>query len=108
MQAGPLRHRCILQDQVLVSEPGGGKAKSWVEVKKLWAEIQVPTGRVEPIANQIQNVVSAEIRVRFSRIFKAGMRLKEKSSGATYLIEAALPDNKRDMQRLLCSSVTNP
>jgi len=108
LKAGPLRHRCILRRETLTPEPGGGKAKSWAEVGKVWAEIQLPTGRVDPVANQIQNVVSAEIRVRFSHIFKAGMRLEEKSSGVTYLIEAALPDNERDMQRLLCSSVTNP
>ena len=108
MRAGPLRHRCILRVETVTPEPGGGKAKSWAEVGKVWAEIQIPTGRVENVANQIKNVVSAEIRVRFSRIFKAGMRIEEEPTGLTYLIEAALPDNERDMQRLLCSSVTNP
>lgn len=108
MRAGPLRHRCILRRETLTPEPGGGKAKSWTEVGKVWAEIQLPTGRVDPVANQIQNVVSAEIRVRFSRIFKNGMRLVHVSAGDTYLIEAVLPSNERDMLRLLCSNVINP
>jgi len=36
------------------------------------------------------------------------MRLVHKATGDTYLIEAPLPSNERDMLRLLCSSVTNP
>lgn len=108
MRAGPLRHRCQLQQETLTPEPGGGKRKSWEVVKPIWAEIQLPTGRVDPVANQIQNIVSAEIRVRFSRVFKTGMRLFHISAGDTYLIEAVLPSNERDMLRLLCSKVINP
>ncbi|MBA1209375.1 phage head closure protein [Pseudomonas fulva] len=108
MRAGPLRHRCQLQEEKSTPEPGGGRRKSWVAIKPIWAEIQLPTGRVDPVANQIQNVVSAEIRVRFSRIYKNGMRLVHVSAGDTYLIEAVLPSNERDMLRLLCSNVINP
>ncbi|MDD1982362.1 phage head closure protein [Pseudomonas asiatica] len=108
MRAGPLRHRCALQQEALVPDQGGGKAKFWVPIRDVWTEIQLPTGRVDPVANQIQAVISAEIRARFARDFKAGMRLTHKATGETYLIEAVLPSNERDMLRLLCSSVINP
>ncbi|MVF50585.1 phage head closure protein [Pseudomonas monteilii] len=108
MRAGPLRHRCTLQQETLVSEEGGGKAPSWSPVRDVWTEIQIPTGRVQAVADQLQAVASAEIRARFARDFKAGMRLVHKSGGETYLIEAVLPSNERDMLRLLCSSVVNP
>ncbi|HDS1728966.1 TPA: head-tail adaptor protein [Pseudomonas putida] len=108
MRAGPLRHRCALQQETLVPELGGGKIKGWTPVRDIWTEIQLPTGRVDPVASQLQAVVSAEIRARFARDFKAGMRLVHKDTGETYLIEAVLASNERDMLRLLCSNVINP
>lgn len=106
MRSGPLRHRCVLMREQTITRPGGGLDKSWVEVGKLWAEIAVPTGRVEAVANQIRAVVSAEIRVRYRPGVFAGMRLVRKTN--TYLIGAALPDNDHTMLRLLCSNVVNP
>lgn len=106
MRAGPLKHRCALMQSQEVKRPGGGFDKSWVEVGKLWAEIAVPTGRVEAFANQLQAVISAEIRVRHRPSVVAGMRLVHKTN--TYLIGAALPDNDHTMLRLLCSNVVNP
>ncbi|WP_426808029.1 phage head closure protein [Pseudomonas sp. WOUb67] len=109
MRAGPLRHKCSLQHCTLVPEPGGGSDEVWtVLIESLWAEIGLPTGRLQPVADQVQAVVTAEIKVRYSRKFAAGMRLVHKSTGDTYLIEAALPGNQRDMLRLLCSNVINP
>ncbi|MBF8692523.1 phage head closure protein [Pseudomonas fulva] len=108
MRAGPLRHRCSLVQETLVPDQGGGQERGWVSVRDVWAEIQLPTGRVESVANQLQAAISAEIRVRYARDVKAGMRLVHKATGDTYLIEAPLPSNERDMLRLLCSSVTNP
>lgn len=107
MKAGPLRHRCSLLKETLVPDEGGGRERGWMPVRDVWAEIQLPTGRVESVANQLQAAISAEIRVRYARDFEAGMRLVHKATGDTYLIEAPLASNERDMLRLLCSSV-NP
>lgn len=109
MRAGPLRHKCSLQHCTLVPEPGGGSDEVWtVLLESVWAEIGLPTGRLQPVADQVQAVVTAEIKVRYSRKFAAGMRLVHKPTGDTYLIEAALPGNERDMLRLLCSNIINP
>ncbi|WP_449432349.1 phage head closure protein [Pseudomonas putida] len=109
MRSGPLRHKCSLEQSALVPEPGGGKVEQWTELRyPVWAEIGITSGRLQPIANQLQAVAPAEIKVRFARFFAAGQRLVHKSSGDTYLIEAVLPDNNRDLLRLLCSNVINP
>lgn len=106
MRAGPLKHRCILMQSQKVKLPGGGFAESWVEVGQLWAEITIPTGRIAVVADQLQGVVSAEIRIRYRADVIAGMRVVSKTQ--TYLIAAPLPDNDQTMLRLLCSSVTSP
>jgi SPP1 family predicted phage head-tail adaptor len=106
MRAGRLKHRCALLESQKVNRPGGGLTESWVELGKLWAEIAIPTGRIATVADQLQRVVSAEIRIRHRANVVAGMRLVHKTK--TYLIEAALPDNDLTMLRLLCSNVVHP
>ena len=106
MRAGPLRHRCQVTRQELVRNASGGASKQWIEVGKLWAEITLPTGRITPVAEQLQATVTAEIRIRHRNDIAAGWQLTER--GTTYQVEAVLPDNDRTMMRLLCSSVPNP
>jgi SPP1 family predicted phage head-tail adaptor len=106
MRAGPLDRCCTLLMPVGEARPGGGRAEAWVAAGKTWAEITIPTGRIEAVAGQLTAVVTAEIRVRFRKTIVAGMRIV--SGDTTYLIEAALPDAGRVMLRLLCSNVINP
>lgn len=106
MRAGPLRHRCTLMQSQQLKRPGGGFSESWVELGRLWAEITIPTGRIQTVADQLEAVVSAEIRVRYRTDIVAGMRIVRGQQ--TYLVEAPLPDNDQTMLRLLCSSVATP
>lgn len=110
MRAGPLRHPGTMFKPVLTKNKTGGFETSWVEVGKVWSEITLPTGRVSPVAEKLKVVVTAEIRVRPRPDAVAGNRLVYQANGiaTTYLIEAALPNNERDMLRLLCSNVPNP
>lgn len=110
MRAGPMRHRCMMQKSERVKNNTGGFDITWSELGKIWAEITIPTGRISPVAEQLKAVVTAEIRIRPRADVVAGNRLVETSNGVrtTYLIEAVLPNNERDMLRLLCSSVPNP
>ena len=105
-----MRNRCVLQKPVRVKNRTGGFDVTWSEVGKLWAEITLPTGRVVPVAEQLTAVVSAEIRIRPRSDAVAGNRMVHAVNGVstTYLIEAALLNNERDMLRLLCSNVPNP
>lgn len=106
MRAGQLRHRCSLQTEQRTPDGMGGYTDEWVELRKVWAEITTPTGRVSTVAQQITAVVTAEVRVRQAAVYIAGQRIL--IAGATYRIEAVLPSNNGDMMRLLCSSVANP
>jgi head-tail adaptor len=110
MRAGPMRHRCAMQKPVRVKNSTGGFATTWSEIGNLWAEITIPTGRIAPVAEQLTAVVTAEIRIRPRADAVAGNRLVHSVNGisVTYLIEAALINNERDMLRLLCSNVPNP
>ncbi|MDH1573657.1 phage head closure protein [Pseudomonas sp. GD03746] len=108
MKAGPMRHRCRIYKPHREQNRSGGATETWVEVGEVWAEVTTPTGRVSPVAEQLQAVISAEIRLRPRSDIAAGWRLTEKRTGMTYKVEAALPNNERDMLRLLCSSVPNP
>jgi SPP1 family predicted phage head-tail adaptor len=81
----------------------GGGVDGWVELRKVRADITVPTGRTSPVAQQLTADVTAEIHVRHAADLVAGLRLV--NAGTTYLIEAALSDNERSMLRLLCSLV---
>lgn len=106
MRAGPLRHRCTLMHSQQVKRPGGGLTESWVDLGKLWAEVTIPTGRIQAVSDQLEAVVTAEIRVRYRDDLVAGMRIVHGTR--TFKVEASLPDNEQTMLRLLCSSVTNP
>ncbi|MEE6439179.1 MULTISPECIES: phage head closure protein [Pseudomonas] len=108
MKAGPMRHRCRVLKPHREQNRSGGFTETWLEVGELWAEVTTPTGRVSPVAEQLQAVISAEIRIRPRSDIVAGWRLAEKRTGMTYLVEAPLLNNERDMLRLLCSSVPNP
>ncbi|HBK49701.1 MAG TPA: head-tail adaptor protein [Pseudomonas sp.] len=108
MRAGPMRHRGLLSKPERVQNKTGGFDQVWADVGKVWAEISMPTGRVSPLAEQIEAVISAEIRIRPRSDVVAGWRFTDLRSGATYTIEAPLLNNERDMLRLLCSSVPNP
>ncbi len=106
MRAGTLRHRCTLQAEQPIPDGMGGSRAGWVELRKLWAEITTPTGRVAVVAQQLTATVDAEIRCRPSPKLVAGRRLVTRRG--TYRIEAVLPDNVNSMVRLLCSSIANP
>ncbi|MCG6541745.1 phage head closure protein [Pseudomonas sp. KSR10] len=106
MRAGALRRRCSLQVEQRTGDGIGGYVSVWVELRKVWAEVTTPSGRVSNVAQQLAAVVTAEVRVRPSEDFIAGRRLVK--GGMVYRIEAVLPSNKGDQMQLLCSSVANP
>ncbi len=103
-----MRHRCLLSKYERVQNDTGGYDQAWVQVGEVWAEVTMPTGRTAPVAEQVEAVISAEIRIRPREDIAAGWRVTEKRAGITYKVEASLLNNERDMLRLLCSSVPNP
>ncbi len=110
MRAGPLRNRCAIFKPVRLQNNTGGFEVVWEKIGDLWADISMPSGRVSPVAEQIAALVTAEVLIRPKAGAVAGNRLVHTAKGisTTYQIEAALFNSKRDMLRLLCSSVPNP
>jgi SPP1 family predicted phage head-tail adaptor len=106
MRAGPLRHQCSVQKQTRIPDGTGGYEEGWTEIRSIWAEITIPSGRTSVVAQQVASLITVEIRVRPAADVLPGVRLV--NSGVTYLVEAVLPDNERSMLRLLCSNVANP
>lgn len=106
MKAGRLRHRCALKSLERLPDGMGGHTEDWAHIRYIWGEITLPTGRTEPVAQQLQATVTAEIITRPALDLAVGCRLV--SRAMTYKIEAVLPDNKNTLLRLLCSSVPNP
>ncbi|WP_460155953.1 head-tail adaptor protein [Pseudomonas sp. S2_H10] len=106
MRSGPARHRFRVQESVNAPNGSGGFVVTWRDIGGVWAEVTLPSGRVEPVAERLDAKVTAELRARPRPSLIAGRRLSR--STVTYLIEAALPDNKSSMLRLLCSNVVNP
>lgn len=103
MRAGNLRHRCTLRSYVDIKDELGQPTKEWVDFGKVWAEINIPSGRMYQAASQMQVQVSAEINIRYRRDVLAGQHLVH--DGTTYEIIAPLPSNQRDMLKLMCKTV---
>ncbi|MGV8567225.1 MAG: phage head closure protein [Pseudomonas asiatica] len=81
----------------------GQPSKVWGDLGMIWAEINIPSGRMYEAASQMQVTVSAEINIRYRRDVVAGQHLVHQ--GVTYEIIAPLPTNQRDMLKLMCKTV---
>lgn len=55
MRAGRLRHRATLQQQVTVSDGGGGSSVEWSPVRSLWVDIE-PLSAAQSLENMRRNV----------------------------------------------------
>lgn len=108
MRAGPLRHLFKVSFPQEERNKSGGATVTWLPAvhPDMWGELRTPTGRVAPIAEKLQAVVTAEIIARPRADIVAGWRVTRR--GVTYKVEAVLPDNENTLMRLLCSSVPNP
>lgn len=103
MRAGPLRHRCMRRGFIESKDDLGQPSKIWGDLGKLWAEINIPSGRMYEAASQMQVTVSAEINIRYRKDVVAGQHLVH--DGISYEIIAPLATNQRDMLKLMCKTV---
>jgi SPP1 family predicted phage head-tail adaptor len=105
LQAGKLRHRVTLQQQVAGSPQrtaSGQRDVAWTDVATVWASIEPLSGRRLESAQATWPKVSVEIRIRYRAGVVAGMRAVH--SGLYYPIEVALdPELRRIELRLMCS-----
>lgn len=91
--------RALIEDKDALDQP----VKTWQDIGPIWAEINIPSGRMYEAASQMQVVVTAEINIRYRKDVVAGQHLAH--GGTTYEIIAPLPTNQRDMLKLMCRTV---
>ncbi|MCE0853889.1 phage head closure protein [Pseudomonas asiatica] len=103
MKAGPMRHRCMRRGFIDGKDALGQPSKVWGDLGMIWAEINIPSGRMYEAASQMQVTVSAEINIRYRKDVIAGQHLVHQE--VTYEIIAPLPTNQRDMLKLMCKTV---
>lgn len=103
MRAGPLRHPCMRRGYIEGKDDLGQPSKVWSDLGKIWAEINIPSGRMYEAASQMQVTVTAEINIRYRKDVVAGQHLVH--DGISYEIIAPLATNQRDMLKLMCKTV---
>ena len=107
MRAGRLRHRISLQRNQVEQNPETGRPSyQWIEVTKLWAEVEPLSAREFVAASAVQSAVSARVTIR-SRDINSAMRFVYR--GKIYNIEGVLPDKDSGLEyiTLPCSEGVN-
>lgn len=98
-----MRHHCMRRGFIEGKDALGQPSKVWGDLGMIWAEINIPSGRMYEAASQMQVTVSAEINIRYRKDVVAGQHLVHQD--VTYEIIAPLPTNQRDMLKLMCKTV---
>lgn len=110
MQAGELRQRIALEQQVQAQDPATGDISvTWALVATVWANVQPLSAREFIAAQATQAQVDTKITLRYRDGITAAMRARELSRGTLYNINGVLPDNVsgREWVTLVCSSGVN-
>jgi SPP1 family predicted phage head-tail adaptor len=101
--AGELRHSVAIDKLVDVRSPTGSGAttKTWVTfVAKTWAKITPASGREYVAAQSAQSKVTGRIVIRRRAGVTAKMRVRKRSDGTVYNIEAVMPDPESGQEYL--------
>ena len=89
MQA-QFKRRVALQRLTTERDPIGQPVERWVDVGTVWGDVAHKSGLTTIKGDQETSVVKASIRIRYRASVTAGMRAVV--AGATYQIDAVLPD----------------
>lgn len=107
-QAGRLRHRVSLQDNVEIIDPNtGARENKWVEVAKMWASIEPLSARDFIQSSALQSQITTRITIRYREGVIAKMRVVHR--GRVYNITGVLADRDSGLEymTLPCSEGTN-
>lgn len=70
-----LRHRVLLQQEVLTDDDSGGFTRSWQDVATLWAEVLPLEGAERFVAGQVAEMAAYRVRLRRREGVDGRMRL---------------------------------
>lgn len=107
MRIGKLNRQVSIQaNQSVLDEYGEPLPAAWVEVAKVWADVQILSG-LQTIKEGVDvSVVKASMRIRYREDLTAAMRVVYQ--GRVFDIRAVLPDvSKREYLDLVCESGQN-
>jgi SPP1 family predicted phage head-tail adaptor len=72
---GELRHRVVLQEEVVSPDGAGGQVRNWRDITSLWAAIEAVQGGEHLEAMRLEARVSHRITVRHRPDIRPGMRM---------------------------------
>ncbi|WP_296247920.1 phage head closure protein [uncultured Stenotrophomonas sp.] len=94
--AGHLRHRVLIQQQVIPRDDDGVSHTTWVDVATVWAAVEPLSAREFVQSGQTQTAVTARITIRYRAGLQASMRILHR--GQVYNIAGLLSDKASGLE----------
>ncbi len=103
IQAGKLRQRAELQEQVETDDGAGGVALAWNRVRDIWCDIRAVSGVQQMESMRRESSISHEITVRYAADIDTSKRLVH--DGTAYNLEAVRdPDQIGERLEIIAST----
>jgi SPP1 family predicted phage head-tail adaptor len=101
MQAGTLRHRCIIERPTDQQDPNtGAMIKGWEEVGKAWMAIEPLSVRGFIAADATQSAVKGQLVMRYRENLTIDSSMRVRKGSTIYNIEGVLPDKNSGREYL--------
>lgn len=95
--AGRFRHRVMIENCLRIRDPiTGGYDEEWIQVAKVWAEIEPLSARDFVASRSEQSVINARICIRWRPDITPSMRIVHESRNGRRIfnIQGVLPDRE--------------
>lgn len=108
MQAGKLRERVTIQQEVVTRDTFGAEVNPWTDVATVWASVRPGSSgeRFISAADQVQATITHTVRIRYRAGLTPKMRLKWEGRylGIQSVVE---PDGRTRELVLLCLEIVD-
>jgi SPP1 family predicted phage head-tail adaptor len=105
MNSGKLRHKVIIQKNMIVRDTAGQETDTWIDLFNVWASITPLNGKEFIAGLAEQSRVTHDIRIRHRSMITPELRVKHLTH--TYVIMHILPSEKNTEIHLFCKEVYN-
>ncbi|MEK4798058.1 phage head closure protein [Thermoactinomyces sp. FSL K6-2592] len=76
MNAGRLKHRVTLQEEVKTPDGGGGSVVTWQDVATVWASVEPLKGRELYAAQQVRATLTHKIIIRYRPDISVNVKMR--------------------------------
>lgn len=104
LEAGKLRHRVTIEQQITIINDLGEQETAWVEFARRWAAVEPLSGRERFLAEQAQSEVVTRITIRYLAGVTASMRALHR--GKIYDIKSVREDRESGIEYLTLDCAT--